>query len=171
VLLLDVSGSMAPYSRPLIEFAHAAAATGRRVEAFVFGTRLTRITRLLRRRDPNAALAEVGRSVADWEGGTRIGDSLRELLDEWSTRSALRGSVVVLCSDGLERGDPAILTRQVQRLSRLAHKVIWVNPLKGSPRYEPLARGMAAALPYVDVFIPGHNLDSLESLAAVVSEP
>ena len=171
VLLLDVSGSMAPYSRPLIEFAHAAAAAGRRVEAFVFGTRLTRITRLLKTRDPDRALAEVGRTVKDWEGGTRIGESLKQLLDEWSTRSALRGAVVVLCSDGLERGDPDTLARQVERLSRLAYRLVWVNPLKGSPRYEPLARGMAAALPYVDTFIPGHNLESLEALADVVAEP
>jgi uncharacterized protein len=171
VLLLDVSGSMAPYSRPLIEFAHAAATAGRRVEAFVFGTRLTRITRLLKTRDPDRALVEVGRAVMDWEGGTRIGDSLKELLDEWSTRSALRGSVVVLCSDGLERGDPETLARQVERLSRLAYRLVWVNPLKGSPRYEPLARGMSAALPYVDTFIPGHNLESLEALAAVVAQP
>jgi uncharacterized protein with von Willebrand factor type A (vWA) domain len=169
VLLLDVSGSMAPYSRPMVEFAHASAMAGRRVEVFVFGTRLTRVTRLLRERDPDAALAAVGRAVTDWEGGTRIGDSMRELLDEWSTRSALRGSVVVLCSDGLERGDPMVLAKQVARLSRLVHRLVWVNPLKGSPRYEPLARGMAAALPHVDVFLPGHNLQSLEALAGAVS--
>ena len=170
VLVLDVSGSMSPYGRPLIEFAHAAARAGRRVEVFCFGTRLTRITRLLRTRDPGEALASVGNSVTDWEGGTRIGDSLKELLDEWAPRSALRGSVVVLCSDGLERGDPAILARQMRRLSRLAHRLVWLNPLKGSPRYEPLARGMAASLPWVDVFLPGHNLESLEALAAAVAE-
>jgi uncharacterized protein len=168
VLVLDVSGSMAPYSRPLVEFAHAAALTGRRVEAFCFGTRLTRITRALRRRDPAEALSAVGATVFDWEGGTRIGGSLKHLLDEWSSRSALRGSVVILCSDGLERGDPAMLARQMARLSRLAHRVVWVNPLKGSPKYEPLARGMAASLPFVDVFLPGHNLESLESLAGAV---
>jgi uncharacterized protein with von Willebrand factor type A (vWA) domain len=169
VLLLDVSGSMAPYSRPLLEFAHAAAAAGRRVEVFVFGTRLTRITRLIRSRDPDAALDAVGDAVVDWEGGTRIGDSLKQLLDGWSARSSLRGSVVILASDGLERGDPALLAAQIARLSRLVHRLVWVNPLKGSPRYEPLARGMAAALPHIDVFIPGHNLESLEALAATVS--
>ena len=169
VLILDVSGSMAPYSRPLVEFAHAAARAGRRVEVFAFGTRLTRITRLLRERDLDRALSAVGAGVADWEGGTRIGESLRELLDQWSTRSALRGSVVVLCSDGLERGDPANLARQIQRLSRLAHRLVWANPLKGSPRYEPLARGMAAALPFVDVFLAGHNLESLEALSQAVA--
>jgi uncharacterized protein len=165
VLILDVSGSMAPYGRPLVEFAHAAATAGRQVEVFCFGTRLTRITRAVKTRDPQQALAAVGSAVTDWEGGTRIGDSLKELLDRWSARTALRGSVVVLCSDGLERGDPALLAAQMARLSRLAHRVLWLNPLKGSPRYEPLARGMAASLPFVDVFLPGHNLESLEALA------
>jgi len=169
VLILDVSGSMAAYSRPLIEFAHAAALAGDRIEVFCFGTRLTRITRALRGRDPNAALAAVGSAVVDWEGGTRIGESLKDLLDRWASRSGLRGSVVVLCSDGLERGDPELLKRQMERLSRLAHRVVWVNPLAGSPSYEPLARGMAASLPFVDVFLPGHNLESLESLAETLA--
>jgi uncharacterized protein len=169
VLVLDVSGSMAPYSRALVEFGHAAAASGRRVEVFCFGTRLTRLTRILRARDPGAALMAVGRAVNDWEGGTRIGDSLKDLLDRWGSRSALRGSVLVLCSDGLERGDPEVLARQIQRLGRVTHRLLWVNPLKGSPRYEPLARGMAASLPFIDVFLPGHNLESLESLAEAVT--
>lgn len=169
VLVLDVSGSMAPYSRPLVHFAHAAATAGRRVEVFCFGTRLTRITPAIRRRDPSAATRAVSRAVEDWEGGTRIGQSLKELLDVWSSRSALRGSVVVLCSDGLERGDPDVLARQMERLGRLARRVVWVNPLKGSPRYEPLARGMAASLPHVDVFLPGHDLESLEALTRAVS--
>ncbi len=168
VLILDVSGSMAAYSRPLIEFAHAAALAGDRVEVFCFGTRLTRITRALRARDPSRALGAVGSAVVDWEGGTRIGESLKELLDRWAGRSALRRSVVVLCSDGLERGDPELLTRQMERLSRLAHRVVWVNPLAGSPRYEPLARGMAASMPFVDAFLPGHNLENLEDLAATL---
>lgn len=171
VLVLDVSGSMAPYARPLVEFAHAAAASGRRVEVFCFGTRLTRITRQLRTRDPDAALAEVGRAVNDWEGGTRIGDSLKALLDEWAPRAALRGAIAVVCSDGLEWGEPEHLARQVARLRRLTHRLVWVNPLKGNPNYEPLARGMAAALPHVDVFMPGHNLESLQELARVVAEP
>ena len=169
VLVLDVSGSMAPYSRPLVHFAHAAATAGRRVEVFCFGTRLTRITVAIRRSDPSAATRAVAQAVEDWEGGTRIGDSLKELLDRWSGRSALRGSVVVLCSDGLERGDPELLTRQMGRLRRLARRVVWVNPLKGSPRYEPLARGMAASLPHVDVFLSGHNLESLEALTRAVA--
>jgi uncharacterized protein with von Willebrand factor type A (vWA) domain len=169
VLVLDVSGSMAPYSRAPVEFGHAAAASGRRVEVFCFGTRLTRITRIVRTRDAGDALKAVGQAVNDWEGGTRIGDSLKELLDRWGSRSALRGSVVVLCSDGLERADPAVLTRQMRRLSRLAHRLLWVNPLKGSPRYEPLARGMAASLPFLDAFLPGHNLQSLGALADAVA--
>ncbi len=168
VLILDISGSMAPYSRALMQFAYAAMAAGRRVETFVFGTRLTRVTRTLRTKDPDRALREIGRQVEDWEGGTRIGESLKALLDGWSQRAALRGAVVVLCSDGLERGDPELLSAQMARLRRLAHRVIWVNPLKGSPRYEPLARGMAAALPSVDVFLSGHNLESLEHLAATL---
>jgi uncharacterized protein len=169
VLILDVSGSMAPYSRALLQFGYAAMAAGRRVEVFCFGTRLTRVTRTLRTKDPDRALREIGRIVADWEGGTRIGESLRTLLDGWGQRSALRGAVVVLCSDGLERGDPDLLRAQMARLRRLAHRVVWANPLKGSPRYEPLARGMAAALPSVDVFLSGHNLESLEDLAAALA--
>ena len=169
VLILDVSGSMAPYSRALLQFGYAAMAAGRRVEVFCFGTRLTRVTRVLRTKDPDRAMHEIGRIVSDWEGGTRIGESLKTLLDGWSQRAALRGAVVVLCSDGLERGDPELLRRQMSRLRRLAFRVVWANPLKGSPRYEPLARGMAAALPSVDVFLSGHNLESLEALADALS--
>jgi uncharacterized protein with von Willebrand factor type A (vWA) domain len=171
VLLLDVSGSMSPYAKPLVQFAHAVVRSGGRAEVFCFGTRLTRISRSLRTPDPANALAAVGKAVGDWEGGTRIGDSLAELLDGWSSRSGLRGAVVVLCSDGLERGDPEVLRRHMARLGRLAHRVIWVNPLKGSPRYEPLARGMAASLPYIDTFLPGHNLESLDELAAALLTP
>jgi uncharacterized protein with von Willebrand factor type A (vWA) domain len=169
VLILDVSGSMSPYARALVQFGYAAMAAGRRVEVFCFGTRLTRVTRTLRTKDPDRALHEIGRTVADWEGGTRIGESLKALLDGWSQRAALRGAVVVLCSDGLERGDPEVLRSQMERLGRLAHRVVWVNPLKGSPRYEPLARGMAAALPSVDVFLSGHNLASLSELSRTLA--
>jgi hypothetical protein len=170
VLILDISGSMSPYARALLQFGYAAMAGGRKVETFVFGTRLTRVTRTLRTRDPDRALHEIGRLVRDWEGGTRIGASLKTLLDGWSQRAALRGAVVVICSDGLERDDPALLRAQMERLARLSHRVVWVNPLKGSPRYEPLARGMAAALPSVDVFLSGHNLASLEHLGRVLGE-
>jgi len=170
VLILDVSGSMSAYSRALMQFGFAAMRAGRRVEVFCFGTRLTRVTRALARTEPDDALREVAATVVDWNGGTRIGASLKELLDRWSQHVAMRGAVVVLCSDGLERGDPALLAGQVARLSRLAHRLIWVNPLKGSPRYEPLARGMAAAMPHVDVFVAGHNLASLEALCEVLEE-
>jgi len=168
VLILDVSGSMSAYSRALMQFGFAAMRAGRRVEVFCFGTRLTRVTRALARSEPDDALREVAAAVVDWNGGTRIGASLKELLDRWSQHASMRGAVVVLCSDGLERGEPALLAAQVARLSRLSHRLIWVNPLKGSPRYEPLARGMAAALPHVDVFLAGHNLESLESLCEVL---
>lgn len=170
VLILDVSGSMSPYARALLQFAFAAMAAGRRVEVFCFGTRLTRVTRTLKTTDPDRAMHEIGRQVADWEGGTRIGASLKTLLDEWGQRAALRGSVAVICSDGLERGEPEFLRVQMARLRRLAHRVVWVNPLKGSPRYEPLARGMAAALPSIDVFLPGHNLESLEELSSALAD-
>lgn len=169
VLILDVSGSMSPYARALVQFGYAAMAAGRRVEVFCFGTRLTRVTQTLRTKDPDRALHEIGRTVADWEGGTRIGESLKALLDGWSQRTALRGAVVVLCSDGLERGDPELLRAQMSRLGRVARKVVWVNPLKGSPRYEPLARGMAAALPSVDVFLSGHSLESLTDLSRTLA--
>lgn len=170
VLILDVSGSMAPFARALLQFAFAAMAAGRRVEVFCFGTRLTRVTRTLRTKDPDRAMHEIGRQVADWEGGTRIGESLKSLLDEWSQRAAVRGAVAVICSDGLERGEPDLMRDQVARLRRLVHRIVWVNPLKGSPRYEPLARGMAAALPSIDVFLPGHNLESLEELSRVLGD-
>ncbi|HEX5936744.1 MAG TPA: VWA domain-containing protein [Actinomycetota bacterium] len=169
VLILDVSGSMSPYARALVQFGYAAMAAGRSVEVFCFGTRLTRVTRTLRMKDPDRAMREIGQTVADWEGGTRIGGSLKSLLDGWNQRAALRGAVVVLCSDGLERGDPELLRGQMVRLGRLAHKVVWVNPLKGSPRYEPLARGMAAALPSIDVFMSGHNLESITELSRTLA--
>ena len=169
VLLLDVSGSMSSYSRALLQFGYAAVRAGQRVEVFAFGTRLTRLTRALRRSEPDVAMRQVAASVIDWEGGTRIGASIKELLDRYGQQAWMRGSVVVLCSDGLERGDPLLLAAQMARLARVAHRLVWVNPLKGSPRYQPLARGMAAALPHVDSFLPGHNLQSLESLCEVLS--
>lgn len=168
VLILDVSASMSAYSRALLQFGYAALAAGQRVEVFCFGTRLTRITRALRTKDLERALERISTTVSDFEGGTRIGESLGQLLSRPTWVAAARGAVVVICSDGLERGDPEDLARQMARLSRLGHRVIWVNPLKGDPRYQPLARGMAAALPYVDRFVPGHNVASLESLAEVV---
>jgi uncharacterized protein with von Willebrand factor type A (vWA) domain len=166
VLLLDVSGSMADYSRALLLFAHAVLRSNADWEAFVFGTRLTRLTRELRAGRTDEALERAAAAVFDWSGGTRIGESLQAFLREYGHRWLARGAVVVICSDGLEVGDPELLREQAARLSRLAHRVVWLNPLLADPRYEPLARGMAAALPYVDEFRSGHNLASLEELAA-----
>ena len=165
VLVLDVSGSMASYSRALVVFAHAALRADARWEAFCFGTRLTRVTRALAVADADEALRRAAAEVVDWEGGTRIGESLKTFLDRFGHGGLARGAVVVVCSDGLDVGDPELLAEQMARLSRLAHRVVWLNPLKEDPRYEPLARGMRAALPYVDVFASGHNLASLEVLA------
>jgi uncharacterized protein with von Willebrand factor type A (vWA) domain len=169
VLVLDVSGSMADYSRALLVFAHAALRADKRWEAFCFGTRLTRVTRALAVSRPDEALERAAAEVVDWNGGTRIGECLKALLDEHGHRGLVRGAVVVLCSDGLEVGEPELLGEQMARLSRLAYRVIWLNPLKGDEAYEPLARGMHAALPYVDVFAAGHNFASLEELGAELS--
>jgi uncharacterized protein len=162
VLLLDVSGSMSDYSRGLLMFAHAALRSHGRWEAFCFGTRLTKLTGALAAREPDEALRRAADHVVDWNAGTRIGESLAYLLASYP--NTVRGAVVVVCSDGLDVGDPELLAEQMARLSRLAHSVVWLNPLQESPRYEPLARGMRAALPYVDVFAPGHNLASLAAL-------
>jgi hypothetical protein len=170
VLLLDVSGSMADYSRALLMFTHAVLRTDRRFEAFCFGTRLTRVTRALGAAALDEALDRAAEEVVDWNGGTRIGESLKRLLDEYGHRGLARGAVVVICSDGLDVGDPGLLAEQMARLSRLAHRVVWLNPLQEDPAYEPLARGMRAALPHVDVFASGHNLASLEEVAAVLAE-
>ena len=169
VLLCDVSGSMEPYARALVRFLHAAVVGRGRVEAFAMGTRLTRITRELSSRDPDAALAAAARRVVDWSGGTRLGESLRDFNDRWGVRGMARGAVVVILSDGWDRGDPDVLAEQMARLHRVSYRVIWVNPLKASPDFAPLARGMAAALPFVDEFVEGHSLASLEHLAEVVA--
>jgi uncharacterized protein with von Willebrand factor type A (vWA) domain len=170
VLLCDVSGSMEPYARALLRFLHAAvtARGAGRVEAFALGTRLTRITRELSWRDPDAALADAAQAVTDWSGGTRLGEGIREFNNRWGVRGMARGAIVVVLSDGWDRGDPEQLGDEMARLHRVAHRVVWVNPLKAAPGYAPLARGMAAALPYVDDFVEGHSLASLEHLAAVV---
>jgi uncharacterized protein with von Willebrand factor type A (vWA) domain len=165
VLLLDVSGSMSSYSRALLVFAHAALRSDRRWEAFCFGTRLTRLTRELALADPDVALLRASGAVVDWDGGTRIGETLKTFLDRHGNSGVTRGAVVVICSDGLEVGDPDVLATQMRRLARLAYAVVWVNPLKGDPAYEPLARGMHAALPSIDLFVSGHSLESLEALS------
>jgi len=168
VFLVDVSGSMQPYARAMIMFMQAAVRAGRRVEAFTFGTRLTRVTRELEGRNPDRALSAASRVVRDWAGGTRIGANLRALNDEWGRRGLTRGAVVVIVSDGWERGEIEEMVFEMQRLRRMTHTLVWVNPLSGEPGYEPLAQGMAAALPYIDRFLPGHNLNSLVTLAEVL---
>ena len=170
VLLCDVSGSMAPYSRALLRFLHAGVVSGARLEAFSMGTRLTRITRELATRDPDQALRQAAGAVKDISGGTRLGDTIKEFVDRWGQRGMARGAVVVILSDGWDRGDVSVLAEQMQRLERLAYRVIWVNPLKSAPGYKPLAAGMAAALPHVDVFLSGHNFESLQELAAAIAD-
>jgi len=169
VLLLDVSGSMEPYARALLRFVQAAVAGRQRVEAFALGTRLTRVTRELSSRDPDRALAQAAGQVQDWSGGTRLGDCLRQFNDRWGVRGMARGAIVVILSDGWDRGEPEVLAEQMVRLQRVAYKVVWVNPLKVTPGYAPLARGMAAALPHVDDFVEGHSVMALEELAEVIS--
>ncbi len=170
VLVADVSGSMEPYARAILRFAHVVVAGRTRVEAFALGTRLTRITRQLSSRDPDAAMVAASAVVPDWSGGTKLGDGLREFNDRFGIGGMARGSQVVILSDGWDRGDPDELGSQMARLHRVAHQVIWVNPLKASPGYEPLTRGMAAALPYVDRFLPGHNVASLDQLLGALAD-
>jgi uncharacterized protein len=170
VLLCDVSGSMAPYSRALLRFLHAGVISTSRLEAFSMGTRLTRITRELATRDPDQALKQTAGVVKDISGGTRLGDAMKEFVDRWGQRGMARGAVVVILSDGWDRGDVNVLAEQMRRLERLAYRVIWVNPLKSAPGYQPLAAGMAAALPHVDVFLSGHNFESLEELAGAIAD-
>lgn len=168
VLIADISGSMALYSRMLLQFAHLGVASGAEVEVFALGTRLTRLTRELTTHDPDAALARAAAAVPDWSGGTRLGEGLRRFNDEWGVRGLARGAIVVILSDGWDRGDPAELAGQMARLQRVARRIVWVNPLKAGAGYEPTARGMAAALPFVDRFIEGHSLGSLEELVSIV---
>ena len=169
VVLLDISGSMEPYARALLRFMHAAVVGRQRVEAFTFGTRLTRITKELTSRDPDKALSQTSAQVSDWSGGTRLGECLRTFNDKWGVGGMARGSIFVVLSDGWDRGDPEVLAEQMQRLNRVAYRVTWVNPLKVSPGYAPLARGMAAALPYIDDFVEGHSLEALQHLTEVIS--
>ncbi len=168
VLLCDVSGSMEKYSRLLLIFAHAIA---RRedVETFVFSTRLTRITRLLRQRDIDRALDEVAKTVHDFSGGTRIGGALAEFNRRWARRVLGHGAVVIIISDGWDRGDPSLLEAELERLRRTSHRLIWLNPLLGSEGYEPLTRGMAAALPHIDDFLSAHSVDALDELGRLLS--
>ena len=179
ILILDVSGSMADYSRSLLQFAYSARrAAGHpaghrrgqaaRVEVFCFGTRLTRITRELDRRRPDDALHRAARAVVDWEGGTRIGASLDTFLRDWGRRGLCRGGIVVICSDGLDRGDPDVLATAMERLSRLSHRIVWLNPHQASNRAVPSTLGMAVAAPHIDLILPGRDLSSLEELATLL---
>jgi uncharacterized protein with von Willebrand factor type A (vWA) domain len=168
VFLVDISGSMQPYARVMVMFMQGAVRAHARVEAFTFGTRLTRVTRELHHRDREQALRAAAALVHDWAGGTRIGENLAALNQRWGPLGITRGAVVIIVSDGWERGDPTLLGQEMERLHRMAHTVIWVNPLSAEPGYAPLAKGMAAAIPHLDYFLPGHNLRSLETLAEVL---
>ena len=171
VLLLDISGSMQPYADALLRLAHVwvRSAPGS-TEVFTVGTRLTRVTRALRARDPDDALRAAGEQVPDWSGGTRLGEVLAAFLDRWGQRGTARGAVVVVMSDGWERGDPALLATQMQRLRRLAHRVVWVNPHRGKAGYRPVQGGIVAALPYCDHLLAGHSLATFTQLTAVVAD-
>jgi len=167
VIIADVSGSMERYTRLLLLFTYGLArALEQKVEAFVFSTRLTRITRQLKERDLDRALREVSRTVPDWSGGTRIGDALQTFNFEWGRRVLSHGALTLVISDGWDCGDPGVLRDEIARLQRSSRRLIWLNPLLGSPEYEPLTRGIQTALPYIDDFMPVHNLASLEDLAA-----
>jgi len=165
VLICDISGSMERYSRFMLRFAHALQRSGAPLEVFVFGTRLTRITRQLRTRSPDAALRRVAEKVIDWSGGTRIGESLHELNRRWVRRSVRSGAVVLLVSDGWERGDPALLARETATLRRSCHRLLWIDPLAARPGFEPSTVGLRAALPHVDELVPAASVASLEELA------
>ncbi|MGI8799356.1 MAG: vWA domain-containing protein [Pseudonocardia sp.] len=171
VMLIDVSGSMSPYADALLRFAHvvlrrAPGAT----EVFTLGTRLTRVTRELRQRDPELALAAAGRAIPDWSGGTRLGEVLQAFLDRWGQRGVARRAVVVVFSDGWERGEPELLADQLARLRRLSHRLIWVNPHAGKDGYAPVQGGIVAALPHLDQLLAGHSLATLERLLEVVRD-
>lgn len=171
ILMLDVSGSMSDYSRNLLQFAYSTKRATGRVEIFCFGTRLTRITSELDRRRPDEAMERAAARVADWDGGTRIGDSLNDFIQRWGRRGMARGAIVVICSDGLDRGDPATLAHAMERLSRLCHRIVWMNPHKGdNTDFQPNTLGMMVATPFVDSIISGHNLQSLGEFAEALPD-
>jgi uncharacterized protein len=169
VLLCDISGSMEPYARAYLQFLESAAGGGAHAEAFVFATRLTRLTRALRGAAPEAAIRRAAATAPDWSSGTRIGEALRAFNDCWGRRGLARGAVVVILSDGWERDDPALVAREMERLGRLAHRIVWVNPRAAAPGFAPLAGGMAAALPHCDALLSGHNLAALEAVADAIA--
>ncbi|MBA3311174.1 MAG: VWA domain-containing protein, partial [Nocardioidaceae bacterium] len=170
VVLIDVSGSMGPYADSLLRWAHVVTTANRgTTETFTIGTRLTRVTRPMRIRDGEAALEAAGLAVPDWSGGTRLGEAMQAFLDRWGQRGLARGAVVVVMSDGWERGDSALLGEQMRRLHRLAHRVVWVNPHHGKPGYAPVQSGIVAALPFIDNFLAGHSMATLEEVLEVVA--
>jgi uncharacterized protein len=170
VLLVDVSGSMSAYSDGLLRFAHAACRRRPSTEVFTIGTRLTRVSRELRALNPDAALTAAYSAVPDWSGGTRLGEQLKAFLERWGQRGMARGAVVVVASDGWERGDVAQLGEQMLRLNRLAHRVVWVSPHAGKGGFAPTTAGLRAALPSVDILLPGHNVQALARLATLLSQ-
>jgi uncharacterized protein len=170
VVLCDISGSMAPYSRACLHLLHAAAGSSG-AEVFTFATRLTRVTRALSIADPDAALARAASAAPDWKGGTRIGAALKEFLDRYGRRGLARGAVVVILSDGWDKDDPDLVREQMARLRRLAHRIVWINPRRAAPGFAPLAGGMAAALPYCDALVGGHNLVAFRDAIGALAEP
>jgi uncharacterized protein len=169
VLLVDVSGSMSAYADALIRLAHAYCAAGVPTEVFTLGTRLTHVTRPLHQRDPDRAIVAVGQAIPDWSGGTRLAQGVKVFLDRWGRRGMARGAVVVVLSDGWERDQPEALGEQVRRLRAVAHRVVWVNPHRGRPGYEPVQGGIMAVLPHVDDFVAGHSMAAFEELTEVVA--
>jgi uncharacterized protein with von Willebrand factor type A (vWA) domain len=168
VLICDISGSMEPYARAYLQFLQSAAGGGAAAEAFVFATRLTRLTRALRGRNPEAAIRRAAHAAPDWSSGTRIGDALKAFNDRHGRRGMARGAVVVVLSDGWEHGDPALVAREMERLARLAHRIVWVNPRSAAAEFKPLTGGMIAALPHVDTLLSGHSLEALEAVAEAI---
>ncbi|HEV2375791.1 MAG TPA: VWA domain-containing protein, partial [Streptosporangiaceae bacterium] len=168
VVLCDISGSMEPYARAMLQLLYCAAG-GARAEVFTFATRLTRLTRVMAQAGPDLALHRAGLTSPDWLGGTRIGESLAEFNNAYGRRGMARGAVIVLISDGWDTGDPAVLGREMQRLARVAHRIVWVNPRTQDPDYRPLAAGMAAAWPYCDAVVSGHSLSALEELTSALA--
>ena len=172
MLIADISGSMDAYSRAYVHLLHGAVrAAPARVEAFVFGTRLTRLTRQLATTNPDLAIRQAASAAPDWAGGTRIGEAIAAFNDRYGRRGAARGAVVVIVSDGWERDDPAVLGEQMARLARLAHRIVWVNPRAASSSYEPLVGGMAAALPHIDALVSGHSLAGIDDLLDAIAGP
>lgn len=168
LFIADVSGSMERYSEMLLYFAHAARGRLGRLEAFVFSTRLTRITRQLDRRSPSEAIERVAETVQDWSGGTKIGDALRVFNRRWARRVTAGGPIAIIVSDGWDRGDPEVLGEEIARLRRSVHRVVWLNPLASRPGYSPETRGMKAALPHIDDFLPAGRFNDLASVVALL---